>query len=825
MVTEESQLEELQTHLKPTETTEHRASEGQRTLHPEELTTTFEPQLQEQAQLVLVVSVTQNQLEQADGQRSLQDVKESQLEELVIPTLRATSSTEQQHHEDGDLVAQSSLGELVEPQKETITHDSQGTGLNALDTKKETELPSIGDSSKSNTNVTSKANADQVDEEESDWSRVRVPQYPECIPISQRKIDKVRYQEAKDRGLGELACRLASIINEPSASSKVFGEDDYDFEDGGSADEQNACEASSVVSMQHSSIFPSTILPSCDYRMKNRPMMEKGWRKRMNSEEMQTRLKTTRKWHERKKSRQTLRALASFLGIHETGSNIPEPRHRFSASRLASHQEHSSRSIAVSLLTTAIREAQSTTSGSKLSKISDPNVVPVRMIIPYTDHLTNDTVSAALKAGQYEACKAWAKLRLDFRITIDFRKVNENLYQLEHPFPDLEEVGEYLAGAQFFGVFDLVDGYTQCSLDKGSKEIFSVVTKEGVFTPERVPQGASCSVGYFQASMERVYRPILKKGALVYIDDLIVYGRTIEEYFERMEEVLRLSRKHNIFISAKKGQLLSKEVTWCGKLISGKGIRHSQDRIDGLLALPIPSTGDQLWQFVGASTWMCEHIPRYNEITQVLQDCLTKVKKAAGTGFVKKKGCVKVVLNEKVGWDAKCVEAFLALKDAIRHQAMLAHPDKNKEFILCTDASKDHWGGVVTQVTSAKWLELLATNPALPPDEGITKSGHPSPSMAQIAALDHQPLAFISGSFKGCQLRWSTLEKEAFAIRTALLRYEHLFLRSKGVIVLTDHRNLEFLFGKESSKSLPAYVRDKLLRWYVSIASIPYRIR
>eukprot|EP00918_Siedleckia_nematoides_P015629 GHVU01033828.1.p1 GENE.GHVU01033828.1~~GHVU01033828.1.p1 ORF type:complete len:133 (+),score=7.53 GHVU01033828.1:363-761(+) len=68
----------------------------------------------------------------------------------------------------------------------------------------------------------------------------------------------------------------------------------------------------------------------------------------------------------------------------------------------------------------------------------------------------------------------------------------------------------------------------------------------------------------------------------------------------------------------------------------------------------------------------------------------------------------------------------------------------------------------------------------------------------------------MSGQFKGAQLRWSTLEREAYAVRTVLLRFEFLFYRRKGIIILTDHRNLEFLLGKESKKDFPPYVKDKL---------------
>eukprot|EP00918_Siedleckia_nematoides_P094009 GHVU01206385.1.p1 GENE.GHVU01206385.1~~GHVU01206385.1.p1 ORF type:complete len:357 (+),score=62.37 GHVU01206385.1:28-1071(+) len=106
----------------------------------------------------------------------------------------------------------------------------------------------------------------------------------------------------------------------------------------------------------------------------------------------------------------------------------------------------------------------------------------------------------------------WKQLRKHFRMTIDLRQVNTWLYEPTFAMPNLEEELEYLEGSDFFAQLDLVDGYTQCALHRSSREIFSAVTTFGVFSPKRVPQGASCSVAYFQAAMEEVFRPLIRKG-------------------------------------------------------------------------------------------------------------------------------------------------------------------------------------------------------------------------------------------------------------------------------------------------------------------------
>jgi hypothetical protein len=78
----------------------------------------------------------------------------------------------------------------------------------------------------------------------------------------------------------------------------------------------------------------------------------------------------------------------------------------------------------------------------------------------------------------------------------------------------------------------------------------------------------------------------------------------------------------------------------------------------------------------------------------------------------------------------------------------------------------------------------------------------------------HQPLAFLSGSFKGAASRWPIVEKEAYAIVETCKRLEYLLLRERGFHLFTDHRNLQYIFNPTSVNGTVAkYQADKLQRW------------
>ena len=81
---------------------------------------------------------------------------------------------------------------------------------------------------------------------------------------------------------------------------------------------------------------------------------------------------------------------------------------------------------------------------------------------------------------------------------------------------------------------------------------------------------------------------------------------------------------------------------------------------------------------------------------------------------------------------------YTEMKEVIAYAVTLTHRDPTKGLHLTTDASGNAWEVVLTQ--------------APPADLGES-----------VLAMTHEPLAFLSGFFKGPQMKWSTIEKESYA--------------------------------------------------------------
>ena len=84
-------------------------------------------------------------------------------------------------------------------------------------------------------------------------------------------------------------------------------------------------------------------------------------------------------------------------------------------------------------------------------------------------------------------------------------------------------------------------------------------------------------------------------------------------------------------------------------------------------------------------------------------------------------------------------------------------------------------------------------------------------------------LYFSNGSFTGSRHRWSMPEKEAFAIVYSVERLDFMLIRVKAFHVMTDHRNLIFIFA--SNTHLKQATRHKISRWALSLNSFNYKIK
>ena len=208
----------------------------------------------------------------------------------------------------------------------------------------------------------------------------------------------------------------------------------------------------------------------------------------------------------------------------------------------------------------------------------------------------------------------------------------------------------------------------------------------------------------------------------------------------------------------------------------------------------------ELMQLLMATNWVRDYIPFYAELIAPLSDLL---RTALAKLPKRTKAAASRVSLAKLGWNCTLEQAFNALKAAVANSTTVAFPDLNMRLCLFTDASDTHWAATLTQVPAS----------------------HEKRDLSTVSDWGHQPLAFLSGAFKGASLRWSTCEKEAFAIVEASKKLAHFLITEHGFGIYIDHRNLQYILdpaGRTGGVTKP--LADRLERWGIYLNTFQYRI-
>ncbi|KAG6613370.1 uncharacterized protein IUM83_17047 [Phytophthora cinnamomi] len=156
--------------------------------------------------------------------------------------------------------------------------------------------------------------------------------------------------------------------------------------------------------------------------------------------------------------------------------------------------------------------------------------------------------------------------------------------------------------------------------------------------------GGTDSVVYCQATDQEMFDEFLYRGLLIGLDDLLGYHKTEVGLLTLLEKVLEICAQKGLKLNPKKCKLFAKEVVWCGRVVSAGGVKQDPRRVQALVDLPSPTTGQELQQFLCALNWMRTAIPDYNKLVQPLMDLMEHVYTKAGART--RRSVTRVVLSD-----------------------------------------------------------------------------------------------------------------------------------------------------------------------------------
>ena len=264
------------------------------------------------------------------------------------------------------------------------------------------------------------------------------------------------------------------------------------------------------------------------------------------------------------------------------------------------------------------------------------------------------------------------------RFCVDFRKFNFLSRKDSYPLPRIDETLNTLGGPEWFCTMDLASGYWQVNMEEADKPKTAFMTRKGLFQFRVMPFGLSNAPATFQRLMDNVLRGLQWEKCLVYLDDIIVFGKTFSETLDNLRCVMQRLKAANLKLKASKCQWFRQSVKYLGHIVSKDGIACDPEKTEVIQSWPVPSMVTHVRQFIGFASYYRKFIPNYSEIAQPL------------THLTKK--------SVRFNWSQDCQKAFDSLKEKLASPPVLAYPKDEGEYILDTDASNHAIGAVLSQI-------------------------------------------------------------------------------------------------------------------------------
>ncbi|KAK8994845.1 hypothetical protein V6N11_045914 [Hibiscus sabdariffa] len=324
---------------------------------------------------------------------------------------------------------------------------------------------------------------------------------------------------------------------------------------------------------------------------------------------------------------------------------------------------------------------------------------------------------------------------------IDYRALNKLTVKNRYPIPLIADLFDQLGSAKWFTKLDLRSGYYQVRIAEGDEPKTACVTRYGSYEFLVMPFGLTNAPATFCTLMNKVLQPFLDQFVVVYLDDIVIYSNTLEEYIMHLRKVLQVLRLNELYIKEEKCVFAQQEVPFLGHIVGGGKIRMDHNKIRAIVEWEPPTKVTELRSFLGLANYYRRFVEGYSKIATPLTELLKK--------------------DKTWNWSPECEKAFEKLKRVMVSEPVLALPDYTKPFEIHTDASDFAIGGVLMQ------------------------EGH--------------PIAFESRKLNETERRYTVQEKEMTAVMHCLLTWRHYVLGNRFVVYTDNVATSYFLTQKKLS--------------------------
>jgi hypothetical protein len=159
-----------------------------------------------------------------------------------------------------------------------------------------------------------------------------------------------------------------------------------------------------------------------------------------------------------------------------------------------------------------------------------------------------------------------------WRFCIDYRHLNAITVNNKHPLPIVDELIDELTDVKWFTKLDLRSGYHQICIAPGDTQKTAFKTHSGLYEFLVMPFGLTNALATFQSIMNKVFAPLLRKGVLVFMDDILIYSSSLEEHTILLTQVLDILKANQFYVKLSKCSFAQEFIEYLGHCISANGV-------------------------------------------------------------------------------------------------------------------------------------------------------------------------------------------------------------------------------------------------------------
>ena len=348
------------------------------------------------------------------------------------------------------------------------------------------------------------------------------------------------------------------------------------------------------------------------------------------------------------------------------------------------------------------------------------------------------------------------------RVVVDIRGLNKITKRDTYPMPLQADVTALVAGCPYISVFDAASFFYQWLVQIADRHKLTVVSHRGQEQFNVAVMGYTNSPAYVQRKIDAILR-VFRAFARAYVDDIVVFSKTLEEHLAHLHQVFQLLDSYNIRLSPKKSYLGYPTVALLGQKVDAFGLTIAADKLAAIANLRFPYTLKDLEGYLGFTGWLRNYIAWYAQKSNPLQLRKTMLLRSSPSNKGRQRKIYSARTTLEKPSEAE-IESYNQLQEAFGKAELLIHHDPTRVTYIDVDASKRRGFGVV----------IYHLKPGADPN---------SPKQGEI-----QPIMFLSRMLTTAEERYWPTELEMAGLVWVVRKARHIIEASQHpTIVFTDH--------------------------------------